>query len=56
VKAKQGKRMPMAPGFMVSSYRAHRKRNTAGIVRLAVNTRLLEFRGPGRLVISLQKI
>jgi hypothetical protein len=38
--------------FIAAAYRAWGRRRAKGLVWLAVNTRLVEFRGPQRLVIS----
>ena len=38
--------------FVAAIYAAWGKRKATGIVRLAVNARLVEFRGPKRIVIS----
>jgi hypothetical protein len=38
--------------FVAAIYAARGKRKATGIVRLAVNARLVEFRGPKRIVIS----
>jgi hypothetical protein len=38
--------------FIATAYRAWGRRRAKGLVWLAVNARLIEFRGPQRLVIS----
>ena len=39
-------------GFIAGAYRACGERRAKGLVCLAVNARLVEFRGPQRLVFS----
>lgn len=38
--------------FIAAAYRAWGRRRAKGLVWLAVNARLVEFRGPQRIVIS----
>jgi hypothetical protein len=46
------KRMLTFGDFIAAAYRAWGRRRAKGIVWLAVNARLVEFRGPQRVVIS----
>jgi hypothetical protein len=46
------KRMFTFGDFVAAAYRAWGRRRAKGLVWLAVNARLVEFRGPQRIVIS----
>jgi hypothetical protein len=46
------KRVLMFSDFIAGAYRAWGRRRAKGLVWLAVNARLVEFRGPQRIVIS----
>jgi hypothetical protein len=46
------KRVLMFGDFIVAAYRAWGRRQAKGLVWLAVNARLVEFRGPLHVVIS----
>ena len=52
VKTNDTKRAITLGGFIAGAYHAWGARRAKGLVWLAVNTRLVEFRGPQRLVIS----
>jgi hypothetical protein len=52
-KTNNGKKMEFTFGdFIAAAYRAWGRRRAMGLVWLAVNGRLVEFRGPQRIVIS----
>jgi hypothetical protein len=51
IKAKQKKKALTFGGFIAATYRACGKRRARGIVQLAVNAHLIEFRGQQRFVI-----
>lgn len=47
------KKKPLTFGdFIAGGYRAWGKRKAMGIIRLAIKSHLIEFRGPQRIVIS----
>lgn len=52
MKPKHSKKVVTFGEFIQSAYAACGKRKGTGIVRLAVNSRLLDFRGGQRLFIS----
>jgi hypothetical protein len=52
IKTNDAKRAMMFGEFIAGAYRAWGARRAKGFVWLAVNARLVEFRGPQRLVIS----
>ena len=52
VKTNDTKRAMTFGDFIAGAYRAWGTRRAKGLVWLAVNARLVEFRGPQRLVIS----
>jgi len=52
VKTNDTKRAITLGDFIAGAYHAWGARRAKGLVWLAVNTRLVEFRGPQRLVIS----
>jgi hypothetical protein len=51
MKIPAGKKPLTFGDFVAEVYRAFGERRAKGIVQLAVNARLVEFRGPKRLVI-----
>ena len=52
MKTKDTKRAMTFGDFVAGAYRAWGRRKAKGLVSLAVNARLVELRGPGRIVIS----
>jgi hypothetical protein len=52
MKSKPSKKVLTFGDFIESAYNAYGKRKGPGMVRLAVNSRVLDFRGRQRFVIS----